>query len=111
MTSRLLVAVVHELDADHIVDVLRRSRHGVTRVASVGGFLGIPNVTLLIGVENESEQEAVLAVLETETTARDMEMPAVVLGRLTDELPGRVRYGGATVFVIDQTRIVRLHQG
>jgi uncharacterized protein YaaQ len=106
--TRLLVAIVHQLDADRLVDLFRRTGHRVTRIDSVGGFLGVDNVTLLVGVESEAEEEAVLDLIEAETSAREMEVPAVVLGRLADELPTRVRYGGATVFVIDLARSVRL---
>jgi uncharacterized protein YaaQ len=106
--SRLVVAVVHQADADHILATFRTAGHRVTRIDSLGGFLGIANATLLIGVANEIEEEAVLTILEAETSEREMEIPAMVLGRLADELPASVRYGGATVFVVDLARTVRL---
>lgn len=105
--SLLLVAVVHQLDADRVVDALRRERIGVTRLASLGGFLGTANATLLIGIE-EAAEPRVLGIIEHECTGREVEVPLVLLGSLREELPRVVRYGGATVFVIELRRLIRL---
>ena len=60
--SKLLVAVVHDLDAEQVMAALGDEGHRVTRVRSSGGFLRVDNSTLLIGAEDESV-EAVLAIL------------------------------------------------
>jgi uncharacterized protein YaaQ len=105
--SKLLIAVVHHLDADNVVTTLEEEGHRVTRIPSVGGLLGIDNTTLLIGAEDD-EAPGVLAVLERECSSREIELPLVVVGRLKDRLPRLVRHGGATVFVVDLESIVKL---
>lgn len=105
--SLLLVAIVHEQDASRVVDALREGGHRVTRLTSTGGFLGTPNATLLLGVEEAAEPE-VLAIFERECSARDVEVPLVLLGRLKDHLPRVVHHGGATIFEVDLRRIVRI---
>ena len=44
--SKLLVAVVHELDADKVITALQEEGHRVTRIRSTGGYLQIENSTL-----------------------------------------------------------------
>lgn len=105
--SLLLVAVVHELDADRVVEGLRAERFGVTRLASTGGFLGTANATLLIGID-EADEGPVLAIVERECVGREIEVPLVLLGNLRQDLPRVVRYGGATVFVVELRNMVRL---
>lgn len=105
--SKLLVAVVHDLDADQVVTALEEQGHRVTRIRSTGGYLRIDNSTLLLGVENESVA-AVLAILERECSSREIELPLVLVGRLTDHLPRIVRHGGATVFIADLEAIARV---
>lgn len=105
--SLLLVVVVHELDADRVVQGLRAERFGVTRLASTGGFLGTANATLLIGIE-DADEGRVLGIIERECTGREIEVPLVMLGNLREGLPRVVKYGGATVFVVELRRMVRL---
>lgn len=105
--SLLLVAIVHELDADRVVDGLREGGHGVTRIPSIGGYLRTPNATLLIGVEEASEPD-VLAIIERECSGREVEVPLVMVGYLREEMPKVVRYGGATVFEIELRRLIRI---
>jgi uncharacterized protein YaaQ len=106
--ARLIVAVVHNLDAEHVVATLRDEGHRVTVIPSLGGFLHIDNSTLLVGVEDESTERAVLGVFERECSAREVEVPLVVLGRLKDQLPRMVRHGGATIFLVDLAGIVHV---
>lgn len=104
--SKLVVAVVHHLDADNIISALEERGHRLTRIPSVGGFLGIENSTLLLGVEDEA-LPLVLQTLEEHCSSREIELPLVLVGRLKEQLPGLVRHGGATVFIADLQEIVR----
>jgi uncharacterized protein YaaQ len=105
--AKLLIAVVHHLDADRIVSALEDGGHQLTRLVSFGGFLGIENSTLVAGVEDDAVP-SVLSIIEQHCASREIELPLVVAGRLKDELPGLVRHGGATVFIADLKEIVRL---
>jgi uncharacterized protein YaaQ len=105
--SKLLVAVVHDLDADQVISTLEEEAHRVTRIPSIGGYLQMENSTLLIGIEDE-DVPGVLAILERECSSREVELPLVLVGRLRDKLPGVIRHGGATVFMVDLEGIVRI---
>jgi len=104
--SKLLVAIVHELDADKVITALEVNGHRVTQLRSSGGYLRTDNSTLVLGVEDDAVA-AVLAILERECSSRDIELPPVVVGRLED-LPAMVRHGGATVFLADLEAILRI---
>ncbi len=105
--SKLLVAIVHELDAEKVITALGDEGHRVTQIASSGGFLRMANATLLIGVEDEAVP-AVQAILRRECSSREIELPLILHGRLRDELPSMVRHGGATVFIVDLEAILHL---
>lgn len=105
--SKLMVAIVHDLDADQVITALADEGHRVTRLRSSGGYLGIENSTLLLGVEDEAVS-AVRAILERECSSRDIELPLVLVGRLKEHLPTVVRHGGATVFIADLEATVRI---
>jgi uncharacterized protein YaaQ len=105
--AKLLIAVVHHLDADKVVAALEEGGHPLTRLTSFGGFLGIENTTLLIGLEDEA-LSSVLGIIKQHCASREIELPLVVAGRLQDHLPGLIRHGGATVFIADLKDIMRL---
>lgn len=50
---KLVIAIVQDVDAGHVIEQLITHGHRVTRVASTGGFLRRGNATLLIGTEEE----------------------------------------------------------
>ena len=105
--ARLILAVLHNLDAEHVVEVLRDEGHRLTEIPSFGGFLHAENATLLIGVEDATAEDAVLQVLDRECSPRDVEVPADLLSRAAEQVP-YVRHGGATVFLIDVAEIRRV---
>lgn len=105
--SLLLVAIVHLGDAERVVRALGAAGHRVTRLMSLGGYLGTENATLLVGIDATQEAD-VLAIFERECAPRDIEVPLVLLGRLKDELPRSVHYGGATIFILDVRGMVRI---
>ncbi len=47
---KLLIAFVQDTDADRVTAALRDAGHRFTRLASSGGFLETPNVTLILAV-------------------------------------------------------------
>jgi uncharacterized protein YaaQ len=105
--ARLIVAVVSNLDAEHLVDVLRNENHRLTEVPSFGGLFHAENTTLLIGVEDGKTERAVLEIVQRECSSRDLEVPASLVDRRADLAPV-VRQGGATVFLVELSGILRL---
>ena len=96
--AKLVLTILHQLDADNVVTALESGGHRLTRIPSIGGFLGVENVTLLMAVDDDKVDD-VVGVIERYTSGREMELPLVVQGRLQDELPRLVRYGGATILI------------
>jgi uncharacterized protein YaaQ len=105
--QKLLVAIVHHDDADAVSDGLRDAGLRFTRIPSLGGFLGEPNETYLIAVERERVSDALDALAAVSHT-REVEVPLVLLERLSEWKARSVSYGGATVLIIDLEGIVRL---
>lgn len=62
---KLVIAIVHDVDAGSVVEQLVARQYRVTRVASTGGFLRRGNVTLLIGVKEQHVQPVIDVLKET----------------------------------------------
>lgn len=61
---KLVIAIVRDGDAAHVVEQLVMQGYRVTRIASTGGFLRKGNVTLLIGVEDQQVLDVVAVLRE-----------------------------------------------
>lgn len=105
--SKLLMAIVHNLDAEQAIAALEAEDHRVTLIPSIGGFLRSDNATLIIGAEDDAVP-AILGILKQHCSSRDVELPLVLVGSLKDALPRIVRHGGATVLIADLDSIVRI---
>ena len=99
--SVLLMAVVQAQDADNAISTLLELKMSVTRLPSVGGFLGRRNVTLLIGM-SESRQGFAMEALKKNCRQR-IEYIAVPLESAPLPLPAPtpIPIGGATVFTLE----------
>ena len=106
--ARLIVAVVHNLDAERVVEVLREEGHRLTEIPSFGGLFHMENTTLLVGVRDTEAEAQVLKVFERECSVREIGVPAAVLDHMKDTLPEVVRHGGATIFLVDLAEIRRV---
>ncbi len=97
----LLIAVVQAQDSDNAANALHKIDISVTKLPSVGGFLGRRNTTLLIGVEASRERE-VMAELQKNCRQR-VEYISIPLESAPLPLPAPtpVTIGGAAVFSID----------
>lgn len=91
----LVLAIVQHDDADAAIGALTRAGFRVTVIASVGGFLGAHNVTLLIGLRAD-ELERALAVLKSSCHRRALLAPV------------KASISGATVFVCRVARYVHI---
>jgi uncharacterized protein YaaQ len=105
--DRLLIAIVHRLDADAVGDALRAGGHRFTYIPTVGGFLGAENATFLVGCAAASV-EAILEVVRSASSEREVQVPLVLLGRLRDWQGSVVAHRAATVFVVELERSVQL---
>ena len=56
---KLIVTVVQDQDAPHLLEKLLSGGYRATRLSSTGGFLRQGNTTLLVGAKDEKVEEAV----------------------------------------------------
>jgi monovalent cation:H+ antiporter, CPA1 family len=96
--DRLISAIIQIQDADSAVHALDELGVAVTRLPSVGGFLGRSNVTLLIGLP-AGKEEIVVATLQENCRRRVEFLASPVEGTpipIANPIP--VNVGGATIF-------------
>lgn len=105
---RLVIAIVQGSDAEDILDALSEAGHRATQITSAGGYLRESNVTLLMGVEDDTVSD-VVKLVEQNTTARkrfvNPLMPFAPVATGADESSVRV---GASVFIVPVSRFERL---
>lgn len=107
---KLIIAIVQDQDAPSLVEELMDKDYRVTKLASTGGFLKAGNTTLLSGVEDDKVDE-VLKIIEDNCKTRD-----ITTSLLTVTMPGdtympyplEVRVGGATVFIVNVEKYLRI---
>jgi uncharacterized protein YaaQ len=108
---KLIVAIVHNEDAGHLVDVLAEKEYRATRLNSSGGFLKQSNSTVILGVEETDVDEA-LGIIRESCTSRTQVVnpmpPIMEPGEFFMPYPLEVEVGGATVFVLPVERFERL---
>ena len=107
---RLVVAILHNKDADDCVTALNNAGFACTRLGSAGGFLDRENSTLLIGVE-ATQVDKVIELVRGRAKRRNERLHPVddvVLAGTAAPPPVDVEVGGATVFVLAIDRFERL---
>jgi uncharacterized protein YaaQ len=108
---KLLTAVVHSDDAPGLLEALTKRGHRATRINTAGGFLKEGNATMLLGVDDNQVDE-VLAIIQSNCRTRTHYInplpPVMEPGEFYMPYPVEVQIGGATVFVLEIERFVRL---
>jgi uncharacterized protein YaaQ len=96
----LMLAVVQEQDRDEAIGALEKLNMPVVYLFSAGGFLGRRNATLLIGLREGLEDNAVRALQET--CKQHIEYLTLPLegSPLPMPTPVPVTVGGATIFAL-----------
>lgn len=106
---KLIMAVIQDNDAGRLMEALSRKKFGLTRLASTGGFLRSGNTTLMIGVEDERVEE-LLSIIEKACKPRKKIVTPLPAGPADAYVPYpvEVTVGGATVFILDVERFVKV---
>lgn len=107
---KLIISIVHKDDASDLQSHLSKAGFMSTRLSTTGGFLRAGNVTLLVGTEDE-KVESVLEILRT-CCSRRTEIVTTGSGGYSEHffasLPVEVTVGGATVFILDVERFIKM---
>ena len=101
---KLVLAIIHDEDAQKLTTALNRNNFQVTKLASTGGFLRVGNTTVLIGCEADKLDQALKIIHEKCRTVKQMTIanqPYTTTAEGYVPYPIEVTAGGATVFVID----------
>ncbi len=109
---KMVVTVVQGKDAGTLTDKLVSRRFGVTRINTSGGFLRESNATFLIGVDDAQVEDVINIIKITCKTRTRYLNPMPPMSEPGGEIympnPIEVQVGGATIFVVDVDKYLRL---
>lgn len=105
---KLVIAIVNSDDAGDVGSELLQNGFPATKMASTGGFLRMGNTTFLVGVP-EHDVDGVIEIIRKNSSKR-MQLVSNSNAYSADNIAQNVQVtvGGATVFVIDVDRFVKL---
>lgn len=108
---KLVLAIVQKEDSNTLIDRLTGEGFRATRINTAGGFLKESNTTVLLGVEDD-QVDRVLALIKANCHTRTQYVnplpPVMEPGEFYMPYPVEVQVGGATVFVLNVERFLRL---
>ena len=108
---KLVIAIVHDDDSDNLLDILTEKNFGVTKLATTGGFLKAGNTTLMIGVGEEKVEDVINTiryVCKERNEVVTSSEPITGNAGMCMQYPIEVQVGGATIFVIDVDKFVKI---
>lgn len=108
MSMKLIIAIVHSDDAQAVLTEISRSGYSATRLSTSGGFMRAGNTTLLIGVEEEQVDEVIALIGKKARSHKQVVTSAAKGEGSVASMPLEVKVGGATVFVVDVDKFVKL---
>ncbi len=106
---KLIIAVINGDDSSAVINALSTNGYYSTKLATSGGFLKSGNVTLMIGVEEEKVDDVIAVIGEYSKKRTQIIAPSIgyaMEGILSK--PVEITVGGATVFVIDVDKFIKL---
>ncbi|MDO4357052.1 MAG: cyclic-di-AMP receptor [Clostridia bacterium] len=108
---KMIIAIVQDEDSSRLVNNLMSEGYRVTKLATTGGFLRAGNSTLLIGVDDD-KYEGAMAIIEKVCKSRKQiaTAPSPISGSTGVYVPYpiEVMVGGATIFVLDVDKFVKI---
>lgn len=108
---KLVIAIVHDDDADELVERLIANKFRSTKLASTGGFLKEGNTTLMMGVDRD-KIDAVIDIIKDVCKVRKQTyttpIPPTGSAGVFIPYPIDIVVGGATIFVVDIDRFEKV---
>ncbi|MDE6182226.1 MAG: cyclic-di-AMP receptor [Eubacteriales bacterium] len=106
---KLVMAIVKDDDVLNIMNELSVAGYGVTKLASTGGFLKVGNTTLICGVEDEKVDD-VIEIIKKEGHSKKQFTNGINTNNTNNYVqpPIEVTVGGATIFVLDIDKFVKI---
>ena len=106
---KLIVAIINNDDCPSVLSELTHKGYGATRLSTSGGFLKSGNSTLLIGTEDENVDNVIDII--SEFSRKRTQMVSSSPSFMSEGFISRaveVTVGGATVFVVDVDKFIKL---
>lgn len=94
---KLIIAIIEKDYVSSVIEGLMKKDIRATRLSSTGGFLKSGNTTLLIGVD-EAEKDKAVEIIKKNCGHK----------KVQSEEKGNVEVGGATLFILDMDKYVRI---
>jgi len=107
---KLIIAIVQDEDASHLISELMNEGFGVTKLATTGGFLKSGNTTLLLGVDDGRLQEGMDIIEKVCKSRKQIAASPITMGGssgMYTSYPIEVTVGGATVFVLTVDQFIK----
>jgi len=108
---KLVMAIIQDEDAFHIMDHLNSRGFSATKLATTGGFLRSGNTTLICGVTEERIPE-LIETIEQKCKSRKQITSVNTMNVSANEsftpYPVEVTVGGATIFVLGVEEFKRI---
>ena len=107
---KLVIGIINNDDANDLLAEITKASFQTTKLSTSGGFLKMGNVTVLVGVEDEKVDE-VVEIFRTCCSRRTQMIPTAppYLGEgFVSAAPVQVTIGGATLFIIDVDKMIKL---
>ncbi len=108
---KLIIAIMGKEHGDRVMEDLNLGGFNSTKIGSSGGFLKAGNVTVLVGTEDEKVDSAIEIIgniCKSQKKLMNLETLPGSAGRYDLSMPIEVAVGGATVFVVDVDKHVKL---
>ncbi len=106
---KLILAIVSNDDSSAVSSALTKNGYQVTRLATTGGFLRAGNTTMICGCDDDKVDTAI-DLIGQESKRRTEVVPSTAsydIGRYAS-FPVEVQVGGATIFVLDVEKFMKL---
>ncbi|HHX78949.1 MAG TPA: transcriptional regulator [Acholeplasmataceae bacterium] len=106
---KLVIVIVSSDDSSNVMKELIKKNFFCTQVSAKGGFLKRGNAVIMIGTKAEKVDQLIQIVSDNSKTRKEMIPNSVIseFGMFTGT-PIEISIGGATIFVIDAERMVKI---
>ncbi|MDO8168081.1 cyclic-di-AMP receptor [Candidatus Phytoplasma melaleucae] len=106
---KLIIAIISAEDADQVQQNLNKEKFFSTRLSTKGGFLRKKNTTLIIGLKANLVNQA-LEIIKKYSRKKTQMIPNDILNEFGAyySLPSEISIGGATIFVLDVEKFLKL---